>query len=79
MPSLARSSRPGSGSATSKSQLPYHIRGQAERSTPFFVARVYHNTICYPYRERKISIVYAPNFPYGAFINEIQDLYHAVN
>ena len=27
--------------------------------------------------ERTISIVYAPNFPYGDFIEEIQDLYHS--
>ena len=28
--------------------------------------------------EREISIVYAPNFPYGDFIEEIQDLYHTI-
>ena len=28
--------------------------------------------------ERTISIVYAPNFPYGDFIEEIQELYHSV-
>ena len=27
--------------------------------------------------ERTISIVYAPNFPYGDFIDEIQELYHS--
>lgn len=28
--------------------------------------------------ERTISIVYAPNFPYGSFIEEIQELYHTI-
>ena len=28
--------------------------------------------------ERTISIVYAPNFPYGDFIDEIQEMYHRV-